>query len=121
MITYEEVFSAIVSALSGRPAGQKVLVAQHEIAEKKLLDFIQQFITVYSSPPAREGHITTTPEEEVFLTWKEPFESDQYSFVINAFDLEGTPAEVMIIQKTSEGLMVKTFVEADVMAIGIPY
>lgn len=121
MITYEEVLAAIVEALSGRPPGQPVLVAKHEIAEKKILDYLQQFISQYSLPAAREGHISSTANEEVFLTWSSPHESDQYSFVINAFDPEGGPQEVIILGKSGEGLLLKTFVDTNVMAISIPF
>ncbi|MCX6305538.1 MAG: hypothetical protein NT040_11270 [Bacteroidetes bacterium] len=121
MITYQQVLASIVEALSGRPAGQKVLVVNHEAAEKKLLDYIQQFVGAIAVAPPREIHDNLPENQEVQIFWNPPFPDSSYAFTINAFSEEGTPAELFLIEKNAEFLTVKSLVNATVNAIAIPY
>jgi hypothetical protein len=121
MITYEEVLQCIVDALTGRPSGQKVLVGDHEAAEKKLLDYIQQFVDAVSSPPPREAHAFVNSNEETQLRWNIAFDNEEYSFVVNGFDGHGGPVEVILLSQQKEFIVIKTFVKANVMALSFPH
>ena len=121
MITYEEVLQRIVDALTGRPSGQKVLVGDHEAAEKKLLDYIQQFVDAVSSPPPREAHAFVTAMEETELRWNIPSENKEYSFVVNGFDNKGGPVEIILVEQSETRIVVKTYVESNVMALSFPH
>ena len=121
MITYEEVLETIIAALTGRPSGQKVLVGDHETAEKKLLDYIQQFVDAVSSPPPREAHAFVTSNEETQLRWNIAFDNEEYSFVVNGFDGHGGPVEVILLSQQKEFIVIKTFVNANVMALSFPH
>ena len=118
-MTYSDVLAVIRVALSQRPFGQKVLVSAHEAAEIKLLDFIQQ--TIVSIPTLIEGHCTTFATEPTKMNWSAPFHNTDYSFTINGFDSSGGPVEIIILEKAADYLNIKTFVAAEINAIGMTY
>ncbi len=121
MITYEEVLETIIAALTGRPSGQKVLVGDHEAAEMKLLDYIEQLKTSIASQTFREIHAFVEANFEVELTWNVAFPNLYYTFTINGFDASGNPVEVMLMNKSADCISIKTLVDATINAIAVPY
>ena len=121
MITYSEVLSAIQDALTCRPFGQKVLVAEHQTAEVKLLDYIEQLKTSIASQTFREIHAFVEANFEVELNWNVAFPNLYYTFTINGFDASGNPVEIMLMNKSTDAISVKTLVDATINAIAVPY
>jgi hypothetical protein len=120
-MTYATVRAAIVAFLSGRPAGQKVLVSEHQAAEIMILDYIEQLKSSIISVIVMEAHASAAAGINCSLVWNNPFANTNYSFVMTAYDVNGGPAEVKFISKATTHIVVKTFVNATINAVAVPF
>jgi hypothetical protein len=113
-MTYNTVLEAIQNALSLRPSGTKVQVADHEDAEIAILDYIEQ-------QRPRKAHASATSDVNCELTWDAAFTDTNYSFVVNGFDALGNPCQITLISKTATKITIQTFVDATIHAIANSY
>ena len=120
MITYEEVYNKILSALSLRPSGTKVQVEDHEAATLMLLDYLEQLKSA-TGPSVREAHAASTANVNCDLTWDTAFSNTDYTYSVNGFDGRGNPVEIMLVSKSATKIVVKTLIAATLTAIAIPY
>jgi hypothetical protein len=121
MITYDEVKALIHSALTGRPEGQEILPEEHEAAETKILDYIEQLKSATTGSVIREAHAAATKGQNCNLTWDTAFTDSNYSFVLSLFDSRGNPVLPVLISKSSTKIVIKTSVNATVYAMARPY
>ena len=120
MVTYEDVLNLIYSALTQRPAGTQVQVADHENAEIALLEYIEQ-VKNQSAQAMREAHGRTRGSDPCFLAWSQPFKDKYFSWVVNGYDTKGQPVVVYLIEANNEGLLVTTSNDATLYALAMPY
>ena len=117
-MNYSTVYNLIKTALTGRTTGTKVQVEAHEGAELALLTYIEQ---VKSYLIISEAHGSATAAANLTLTWSVPFSDQNYSFTVQAFDGLGNPVECYLISKSPSSIVIKTLVNASVMAFARPY
>lgn len=120
-MTYQDVFNAIKSALTGRQTGTKVQVQDHEDAEMALLNYIEQLKQELSGTIVREAHSGATGGVNCNLIWNTAFTDSDYSFQVNGFDSLGNPVEIYLISKSSTKIVVRTLINATIYAVAKPY
>jgi hypothetical protein len=120
-MTYSDVRTAIISFLTGRPYGQKVLVAEHQAAELMILDYIEQLSSAVYANMVKEAHASATASVNCTLVWNIEFPNTNYSFVLTGYDARGGPVEVKFISKHTTHIIVKTLVNATINAIAVPF
>ena len=121
MITYNEVYNMIRSALSLRPAGTKVQVEDHETATLMLLDYLEQLKSSSTGSNVREAHASSTANVNCNLIWNTAFPNTNYSYTVSGFDGRGNPVEIMLVSRSSSKLVVKTLINATLTAIAMPH
>ena len=120
MAPYAKVLAIIKTALVDRPAGTKVQVEDHQVAEIAILDYIQQQVgVVYVS--VREAHGNAVADTNKDLTWNTVFADTDYSFTVCGWDANGDPVTISLIDKTAAHITVKTLTNATLYAIAKPY
>lgn len=120
MANYEDILKLICAALTQRPAGTQVQVADHENAEIALLDYIEQ-VKNHSAQTVREAHGMSKGSDPSFLAWSQPFKDKDFSWVVNGYDIKGQPVVVYLIEANNEGLLVTTSNDATLYAIAMPF
>ncbi len=120
-MTYLQVYNLIRAALTLRPAGTKVQVEDHEVAEIAILDYVEQVKADATGSVVREAHAAATADVSCNLTWNEPFADSDYSYLVNGFDSLGNPVEIMLVSRSTTKIVVKTLVDATLYAIARPY
>ena len=120
-MTYAQVKSLIILALSGRPSGQKVLVSAHETAEIAILDYIQDNISTFPTSSTSTAHATSVAKTNCDLTWSTAFPNTDYAFTVNGFDFQGNPVEILLQSKSATKITVQTLLVANLTAIANPY
>ena len=121
MATYYELLDLITSALTGRPAGSRVQVENHEAVEIALLDYIENIKQEASGTIIREAHASAIADTNCDLVWDQSFEDTNYSYVVNGHDADGNPVQIQFVSRSSTKLVVQTFINATLTAIAKPY
>lgn len=69
----------------------------------------------------RTAHAAATADVDCELTWDRAFIDINYSYVVNAFEANGTPAELTLVSRSSTRIVVRTLVNANITALAKPY
>jgi hypothetical protein len=120
-ITYQEVKDLIQAALTLRASGTDVQVDDHEAAEIKILDYIEQLKESSTNSIVREAHASSTAGVNCDLIWDDAFLDTDYSFVPWGYDNLGNPVLIKFISKSATKIVVKTLVAATLFATAKPY
>lgn len=117
-ITFQQVYNLIHAALTGRTAGTKVQVADHEAAEMALLQYASQQSPTEGSA-IRTGHVQATGGQNNYLAWNIPFDDLNYAFAVNGFDSSGNPLMIKLIEQSANRLTL--YVPDSGMITGLAY
>jgi hypothetical protein len=120
-ITYQEVYDAIKTALLQRAPGSKVQVPLHEVAEMKLLTYIEQLKQATPVSNIRESHKSALAGVNCAMVWNLAFPDTNYTYTINGFDGGGNPVEIYLVSKSATNIIVKTLVNATLTALARPH
>ncbi len=122
MITFIEVYSKIVSVLTGHTAQTLIQVDDLEDSIVLLLNYVEQQITtiIPSASAVREAHASATAGVNCNLTWDTAFADGNYTYVFNGFDSHGNPVEIYLVSKSTTKIVIKTLVNCTINALAFP-
>ncbi len=147
MITFQQVYDAFKAALTERLSGTLVQVDDFEAANLLLLDYLEQQTSVMIPgvqiqsdwnqansasldyikhkptilSDVRQAHATAIADTNCNLIWDATFLDTNYSYSLNGFDSHGNPVEIYLVSKIQSKLVIKTLVNATIMAIAKPH